>query len=64
MPVNQIFTILLISELDRQSDAASSYYGEQKERVREMIEETLAEMLGGSLDNISVNQLYKSRQCK
>ncbi|CAD7092323.1 unnamed protein product [Hermetia illucens] len=49
-------------ELDRQSDAASSYYGEQKERVREMIEETLAEMLGGSLDNISVNQLYKSRQ--
>lgn len=36
----------------------------QKERIREFLEELLGTMLGGSLDEISVGPIRKSKDCK
>lgn len=37
---------------------------QQRVRVREFIEDLLASMLGGSLDNVCVGQIYKNLECK
>lgn len=37
---------------------------DQKEKVREFLEDLLSSMLGGSLDNIPVGQIRKSDECK
>ena len=37
---------------------------EQKLKIREYVEETVAKILGGNLDTIAVNQLSKSENCK
>lgn len=45
-------------------DESSPIPLQQRVRVREFIEELLGSMLGGSLDNVCVGQIYKNLECK
>jgi len=37
---------------------------DERAKIREYVEEIVAEMLGGNLDHIRVGQLSKSENCK
>ncbi|XP_055702479.1 titin-like isoform X3 [Phlebotomus papatasi] len=55
---------LSFKDAETQSDgsflgSAHSISLEQKEKVREFLEEVIASMIGGSLDSVPVNQIYK-----
>lgn len=55
------------SELIIQSNDDSSFKNvspNQRERVREFLEDLLSSMLGGSLDDITVGRMYKNNDCK
>lgn len=57
----------LSNELIIQSNDESSFKNvspNQKERVREFLEDLLSSMLGGSLDDITVGRMYKNDDCK
>lgn len=37
---------------------------EQREKVREFVEELVSTLVGGSIDNAPVSQLYENKGCK
>lgn len=37
---------------------------EQREKVREFVEELVSTLVGGSIDHAPVGQLYKNKECK
>lgn len=37
---------------------------EQREKVREFVEELVSTLVGGSIDNAPVGQLYENKECK
>lgn len=37
---------------------------EQREKVREFVEELVSTLVGGSIDNAPVGQLYENVECK
>lgn len=57
----------LSNELIIQSNDETSFKNvspNQRERVREFLEDLLSSMLGGSLDDITVGRMYKNDDCK
>lgn len=46
------------------ANSAAIISGEERNRIREYVEEIVAEMLGGNLDTIRVGQLSRSENCK
>lgn len=60
-------TVDNLSNVIIQSNDESSFKNvspNQKERVREFLEDLLSSMLGGSLDDITVGRMYKNDDCK
>lgn len=49
---------------DNFNESLGSIPLEQKEKVREFLEDLLSSMLGGSLDNVPVGKIRKSEECK
>ncbi|XP_031621814.1 putative uncharacterized protein DDB_G0291812 isoform X7 [Contarinia nasturtii] len=59
-PINEIDATLEDDVMLKLNDETSPIPLQQRVRVREFIEDLLASMLGGTLDNVCVGQIYKN----
>lgn len=63
---NNLNLIIFLFNLDLKLHRSSSYLStlDEREKIRQHVEKTVSKMLGGSLDDVSVSQLYRSEECK
>jgi len=62
--INRRDTYYRFAEFESVSQIGQTASMDERAKIREYVEEIVAEMLGGNLDHIRVGQLSKSENCK